>query len=81
MLNWWHKEKDIMNFSDMISFAKLFYVTIGGAQNMSLTSDKKEAACGVLKHIAEQRNDWNEEQKELYKTMVDFAKEKTKECK
>lgn len=68
-----------MNFSDMISFVKLFYVTVGGSQNVSLTSGEMEIACGVLKHMAEQRNDWNEEQKELYKTMVDLVKEKTKD--
>ncbi len=67
-----------MNFSDMISFAKLFYVTVGGSQNMSLTSGEMETACETLKHMSEQRNDWNQEQKELYKLMVDFVKEKTK---
>ena len=78
MRNWWHEKGHVMDYFKMISFAKLFCVAVGGSQNISITSDEMEMACETLKHMADQRYDWNQEQKELYKILVDFTKERTK---
>ena len=68
-----------MNIFEMMSFAELFSKAMGGRINMS--DAEIEAGSQVLKNMAEQRCDWTEEQKELYKLMVDYAKENKKHRK
>lgn len=61
-----------MNFYEALCFAKLFERAIGG--QVSMSEIEKEVACESLKRMADQRNDWTEEQKNYYKMMVDFSK-------
>ncbi len=67
-----------MNFSELISFSKVFSVAIGLDKPSVLTSSDAGVASEALKHMADESPYWTDEQKELYKLMVDVAKEKTK---
>lgn len=69
-----------MNYSffEAISLAKLFSRTIGGNNNMTLSDAELEAAAELLKRLGDDRQDWSVQEKETYKTMVDFAKETSK---
>ena len=62
-----------MTFFDMISFAKLFSQVASG--NMTISDVEMEAAAKVLKEIGGNAPNWNPMQRELYKAMVDAAKE------
>ena len=69
-----------MNYSlfEALSLAKLFSRTIGGNNNMTLSDAELEAAAELLKRLGDDRQDWSVQEKETYKTMVDFAKEISK---
>lgn len=62
-----------MTFFDMISFAKLFSQVVSG--NMAMSDAEMEAAAKVLKELSGNAPNWNPTQRELYKVMVDAAKE------
>lgn len=65
-----------MTFFDMISFAKLFSQVASG--NMAMSDMEMEAATKVLKELGDNAPNWNSMQKELYKSMVDAAKESSR---
>lgn len=65
-----------MTFFDMISFAKLFSQVASG--NMAMSDIEIEAAAKVLKELGDNAPNWNPIQKELYKSMVDAAKESSR---
>jgi len=73
MCNWWREEDTILTFSDMISFAKLFSQIANG--NIAMSDAEMEAAAKVLKELGGNAPNWNQMQRELYKTMVDTVKE------
>lgn len=62
-----------MTFFDMISFAKLFSQVASG--NMTMSDAEMEAAANMLKELGGNAPNWNTMQRELYKSMVDAAKE------
>ena len=66
------------NFFEVISLAKLFSRTIGGNNNISMSDVEFEAAAELLKKLGSDRQDWTTQEKEIYKAMVDFAKETSK---
>ena len=70
-----------MNFYDILSVAKLFAVATGNTKHITMSSAELEIASEALKKLADERDDWNEDQKEYYKILVDSAKEQTKELK
>ena len=70
-----------MNFYDILSVAKLFAVATGNTKHITMSSAELGIASEALKKLADERDDWNEEQKEYYKILVDYAKEQTKELK
>lgn len=70
-----------MNFYDILSVAKLFAIATGNTNHITMNSAELEIASEALKKLADERNDWNEEQKEYYKILVDFAKEQAKGSK
>lgn len=70
-----------MNFYDILSVAKLFAIATGNTNNINMSSAEIEIASETLKKLADERNDWNKEQKEYYKMLVDYAKEQTKGLK
>jgi len=63
---------------EMFCLSKLFYITMGMMDRRNITHDEVEIACEVLKKMADQRYDWNDQQKNYYKFLVDFAKELSK---
>lgn len=65
-----------MTFFDMISFAKLFSRVASG--NMSMSDAEMESAAKVLKELGGNAPNWNPMQRELYKSMVDAAKESSR---
>lgn len=70
-----------MNFYDILSVAKLFAIVTGNTNNIKMSSAEIEIVSEALKKLADGRNDWNKEQKEYYKMLVDYAKEQTKGLK
>lgn len=67
-----------MTLYEMICFAKLFAVATGKEPKDTLTSQELEIGSEALKKLADQRLDWTKEQKDLYKMLVDAAKELSK---
>lgn len=69
-----------MNYSlfEALSLAKVFSRTIGGNNNMTMSDAELEAAAELLKKLGDNRQGWSAQEKEAYKTMVDFAKETSK---
>ena len=65
-----------MNPFEVFSFAKLFSTVMSG--QMSVSSAEMEAACKLLKEMADNNQCMTSEQKEAYKLMVDCAKEASK---
>ena len=65
-----------MNPFEVFSFAKLFSTVMNG--QMSVSSAEMEAACKLLKEMADNNHCMTSEQKEAYKLMVDCAKEASK---
>ena len=63
---------------EMLCLSKLFYITMGMMDRRNITHDEVEIACELLKKMADQRYDWNDQQKNYYKFLVDFAKELSK---
>ena len=64
-----------ITFFELLSFAKAFSKTFAMDQRISMTKEEAKAAFEVLKKINENRTDWTQEQKEVYKTVADLAKE------
>lgn len=70
-----------MNFNDILSIAKLFAIATGNTNHITMNSSELEVASEILKQLADGRNDWNEEQKQYYKMLIDYAKKQTKGLK
>lgn len=64
-----------MNFSELISFSKLFSVVMGLDKKSILSPRDVEVASEVLKRMVDESCYWTDEQKELYKLMVEAAKD------
>lgn len=64
-----------MNFQEMICFAKVYQAALYPQYRQSVTKTEVETTIEVLKKMADERQDWSDEQKEFYKLMADFAKE------
>lgn len=68
-----------MNFSELVSFSKVFSVAMGFENRKILSNLDIEITSELLKQMADQSRCWTHDQKELYKLMVDAAKETTKQ--
>lgn len=66
-----------MNFYEMICFAKVYCAATGLVNPKSVSKQEFDVTADVLKKTADTRNDWTFEQKELYKSMVEFARQLT----
>ncbi len=58
---------------EAMSLAKLFYQIMGGG--MTPAKAELETASKMLKELGDNSPNWNPMQKEMYKVMVDAAKE------
>lgn len=63
-----------LTFEEMMLFAKIL-AYISGDRSISLNQIDRDSAIAVLKRMADQRMDWNEQQKEQFKSMVDICKQ------
>ena len=68
-----------MNFLDFISFAKVYNAVMNPQFRSSISNAEVEITVEILKKMADNRNDWSDDQKEVYKLLADFAKERIKE--
>lgn len=64
-----------MNFQEMICFAKVYQAALYPQYRHSVSKPEVETTIELLKKMADERQDWSDEQKEFYKLMADFAKE------
>jgi hypothetical protein len=65
-------------FSGFVCLARVLARAMGD-RTITISSEEQNVASETLKRMAEHRNGWTEEQKELYKMLVDFVNEATKE--
>lgn len=64
-----------LTFGEMIGFAKVYSVCLGALSPSTVSKQEKELAVEAMKKIADDRRDWTEEQKMLYKALADYVKE------
>lgn len=67
-----------MSFYEMICCAKLFSAVIEGKKTIQFSELELRTACEALKECADQQGNWNNDQKDLYKLMVDYAEENSR---
>lgn len=65
-----------MTPDEIILFAKIM-AYLSGDKTITLTEIDRDAAMEALKRMADQRIDWNQQQKELFKFLVDLCKQST----
>lgn len=68
----------MQDFYNLLSIAKVFAAAMGNSQ-ITISQEERNAAFECLKELADQRNDWTQEQRDYYKMMVDFGDEVTKQ--
>lgn len=66
---------EIMTFIESICFAKVYAAAMGLAPANSVTKYEKEVVSEALKQMANQKTIWTQAQKDMYKLLVDIAKE------
>ena len=69
---------DNMTINEQLCITKLFFTAMGMMSSNMISQPEMEIACEALKHAADQRNDWSDQQKEVYKWLVDWAKQNRK---
>ena len=67
-----------ISFEEMICFSKVFSVFAGMASSASVTNQEREFAYEAMKKLADNRADWTQKQKDIYKALADIAKEQGK---
>ena len=63
-----------MTLEEAMICAKLFAYAMGD-RSISLSQVDKDSAFALLKRMADQKWDWNEQQKQQYKVFVDICKQ------
>lgn len=67
-----------MNFCDLISFARVYNAAMNPQYRNSISNTEIDITAEILKKMADNRCDWSDDQKEVYKLLADFAKERIK---
>lgn len=57
---------------------RVYQAALGTIDRKTITKKEIDITVEVLKKHADDRNDWNDQQKEVYKLLADFAKEQIK---
>ena len=57
---------------------RVYQAALGTIDRKTITKKEIDITVEVLKKYADDRNDWNDQQKEAYKLLADFAKEQIK---
>lgn len=68
----------MQDFYNVLSVAKVFAAAMGNSQ-ITISQEERNAAFKCLKDLADQRDDWTQEQRDYYKLMVDFGDDITKQ--
>lgn len=68
-----------MNFCDFVSFAKVYNAAMNPQHRDFVSNAEIEVAVEILKKMADNRYDWSDEQKSIYKLLADFSKEQIKD--
>ena len=68
-----------MNFYEYISFAKVYNAAMNPQFRNSVSITDIDVTIEILKKMADNRLDWSDEQKEAYKLLADYVKERIKE--
>ena len=66
-----------LTYDEAILFAKAVAYILGN-RTISFDDADKELAVSRIKKIVDQRNDWNEQQRDQYKALVDICAEMEK---
>lgn len=64
----------MQDFYIFLSIAKVFAAAMGNSQ-ITISQEERHAAFECLRELADQRNDWTQEQRDYYKMMVGFGDE------
>ncbi len=64
----------VMNLEESMLCARIFAYSIGD-RCVSLNQIDKDATVAMLKRLADQRWDWNEQQKQEFKGLLEFCKQ------
>lgn len=67
-----------MTIYEQLCITKLFFSALGMMGQNTISTTEMDIACEALKQIADQRYDWTDQQREVYKWLVDYAKERSK---
>ena len=67
-----------MTIYEQLCVTKLFFIAMGMIAQDSIAQTEMDVACEALKRAADQRYDWSDQQRTIYKLLVDYAKERTK---
>ena len=62
----------------MISFAKVYNAALGVTDRRMVTNQEIDIVIELLKKNADSRNDWTQEQKDIYKAIADYTKDRIK---
>ena len=68
-----------MSVYEQLCLTKLIYIAMGVMSKDTISSSEMETACEMLKYMADRRCDWTDKQRDLYKLLVDCAKEASKQ--
>ena len=63
-----------MSFYEMMCFAKVYNVACGFSSPLTVSKQELDIVCEILKKNADNCWNWNQEQKEFYKLLVDYTK-------
>ena len=67
-----------MNFNDFVSFAKVYNAVMNPQLRNTVSNVEVETTVEILKKMADNRKDWSDDQKEVYKLLADYVKEHIK---
>ncbi len=65
-----------MTFFELNCYAKVYNAAMGFIDRNSVTRQEIEVTMEILKKMVDERDDWTDEQKELYKALADYIKKK-----
>ena len=67
-----------MTLYEMICFAKVYNAAMGFVDRRTVSVQEVDVVIELLKKNADNRSDWTQEQKDIYKAMADYTKERIK---
>lgn len=63
----------MITFDDCIGFERLYGRLLGNNTEIMISQHDKDGAANVLKELAEQKDNWTNEEKLLYKSLVEIV--------